>query len=130
MSDPLLLLIAEDFTTRVAVQSMATGDTNAPTYSTETAALDVLLLQLTADQRVRQSGEYDPVPTHEATCFDDGNLKIGFRLVETYRKDEFGTWQAVVTGDKFEIIGKEKVAGAEHGLNLVRLKLSQTSPVV
>lgn len=115
----------EDLDTVCRVEAQETGDVNNPSWSTVAGAVACMVQQLSAEQRVAEAPDYEQRPTHQAFCLDADALQIGYRLVATQQRDQYGTLQALA-GGTYLILGKDAIAG---GTGQVRLALTQTSPV-
>ena len=114
------------------VEAQATGDLNSPTWATVKVRQELLILPMSARERVTRADWYQQTVTHSAYCEGDNTyLKIGYRLVEVRRKDEQGRWLLTPAAEvtTWEILGKEKVPGLPEPFDQVRLDLAQVSPV-
>lgn len=129
LASELADLYALDLTTRCRVEALAAGDDDAPDWAMVLRRIDVQLQALSADQAVADAQSYEQRVTHQAYAVNNVGLKIGYRLVETYRQDEHGLWEMVRSPRTWIILGKELVPGVPGQFSQVRLTLNQTSAV-
>lgn len=122
---------------RCRVWAQKDEDVDAPEYERVARSIDLMLQQLTAEERVAAGGmDYDQRTTHYAFAVDEvaAKLKLGYRLEVTHEMDRNYKWQPL-TDDKgeppvYEVIGKEFVPGLPGVREHVRLSLSQVTAVV
>jgi len=119
-----------DFTHRVRVETLETGDVDAPDWETALACLDLQVQQITGQERVSKADDYALRLTHTGFCDATDELVIGCRIVETHHLDEQGSWVAVASADaeKWLVLGKEKIRGLPEPWNQVQLDLNQMTP--
>ena len=118
-----------DFSHRVSVQLEQTGDVDSPGWDTIVTGFDLQIQQASARDRVARAEDYSMNLTHVGFANDDDYLAIGARLVETHRWAEDGTWVGVADeGERWLILGKEKIRGLPEPWNQVRLDLHQLTP--
>jgi len=119
-----------DFTHRVRVETLETGDVNNPGWETALAAVDLQVQQISGQERVARAEDYSLRLTHIAFADATDEVVIGARLVETYQLDEHGVWQAVAAADAetWIVLGKEKIRGLPEPWNQVQYDLNQMTP--
>jgi len=119
-----------DFTHRVRVETLATGDVNNPDWETALAALDLQVQQVTATERVAKAEDYSLRLTHIAFADASAAVVIGSRLVETHHLNEQGDWDTVAAADaeKWIVLGKEKIRGLPEPWDQLQLDLNQMTP--
>ena len=123
-------LYDNDFTHRVRVETLETGDVDAPDWETALVSMDLQVQQTSAQERIAKADDYTLRLTHTGFCDATDELVIGCRLVETYQLDEEGHWQAVADADaeKWLVLGKEKIRGLPEPWDQVQLDLNQMTP--
>jgi len=119
-----------DFTHRVRVETLATGDVNNPAWATALAALDLQVQQLSGQERVARAEDYALKLTHIAFADTAAEVVIGARLVETHHVNEQGVWEAVAAADAetWIVLGKEKIRGLPEPWDQVQYDLNQMTP--
>ena len=119
-----------DFTHRVRVETLETGDVNNPGWETALAAVDLQVQQISGQERVARAEDYSLRLTHIAFADATDEVVIGAQLVETYQLDEHGVWQAVAAADAetWIVLGKEKIRGLPEPWNQVQYDLNQMTP--
>ena len=119
-----------DFTHRVRVETLETGDVNNPGWETALAAVDLQVQQISGQERVARAEDYSLRLTHITFADATDEVVIGARLVETYQLDEHGVWQAVAAADAetWIVLGKEKIRGLPEPWNQVQYDLNQMTP--
>jgi len=119
-----------DFTHRVRVETLETGDVNNPDWATALAALDLQVQQVSGQERVARGEEYALKLTHTGFANAADEVVIGSRLVETHHCNEQGMWEAVDADDAevWVVLGKEKVRGVPEPWDQIQLDLNQMTP--
>jgi len=119
--------------TRCRVLAQEAVDEDAPDYERVVRQVDVMLQQLTAEERLAQAEGYDQRTTHIAFAVDEDCklLRLGYQLEVTATLGERGRWQSCdeEQGARYEIIGKEMVPPIAGVRNHTRLALSQVTVV-
>ena len=139
LADEISDLWAADYTTKVAVEQMATGDVDVPGYDSTnpvTTGLPIAVVQMSARERQTRQAMYSVPPTHDGYCEDGTYLLVGYQLRETHRMDGLGRWVEVLDeADQslWQIVAIErlprlKLAGVSP-TSQVRLILSETTPM-
>lgn len=139
LTDVIEELWSLDYTTKVAVEQMATGDVNVPGYDTAhpvATGVPMGIQQMGAKERQQRSALYTTPPTHTAYCDAAEYLRVGYRLRETHELSDGGRWAAITDATQqalYEIIGIDRLprtalAGITPPEQRV-LILSQTSPM-
>ena len=127
----LTTLMTGSANVRVRVEAQETGDTNAPDWELVTRNLEMMISDLSSEERLAETAAYEARVTHEAFCVDSAYLKLGYRLVETFRKREtsLDLWWTADEPRTWEIVGKRRLAGLPEPNDQVRLDLALISAV-
>lgn len=122
-------LMTETARTRCRVESQATGDTNAPGFSTQLARIDLTIHELSPRDRIQRSEDYQESVTHEAFGEDNAALVDGDHLVETHRLTDRGEWIPVATTSAmtWKIVRKGYVPGTPQPHDQVQLDLHRVT---
>ena len=106
-SDLITRHYQEDLTTRCEIWAEDDTDTVGTTDTGDT--IDINLQSRDLVERQTQQFDYGRSVTHIAYAETQTELKIGWRLVETYTKDEGGNWDAVTTGRTWVIEAFDRI---------------------
>lgn len=130
LGEMLESLMTETARTRCRVESQATGDSNAPGFSSALARIDLAIHELSPRDRIQRSEDYQESVTHEAFGADNATLVDGDHLVETHRLTDRGQWTpvAATSAQTWKIVRKSYVPGIPQPHDQVQLDLHRVTP--